>query len=175
MATQPGPDSECFEERAWLRGGAGQRLEGGLSPGVRSGWGSRLGNAVRCRPAILPPGQLCGEAGRHQAHGCGVVWRVQGCVAFPCPWLGLAGKGADSAVGPPRPLGLGSTSVRDDSKLAPHLPVLSTPCGPVTGKCGSHLRIKMGSLDEAAFGTKCDWSQPEAPGGHSWPRELHAV
>lgn len=36
--------------------------------------------------------------------------------------------------------------------------------GCVGGKSGFHLGIKVGSLDEAAVGTGCDWRRPEAPG-----------
>lgn len=36
--------------------------------------------------------------------------------------------------------------------------------GCVAGRSGFPLGIKVGSLDDAAFGTGCDWSHSEAPG-----------
>lgn len=80
---------------------------------------------------------------------------MQLCAALPCPWLRLAGKGVDSAVRTlrlPLGLGLGSAHVQEDSKLAPHLPVLLPPCGPKAG-----MGVWQGRVDSTWESRSAPW------------------
>lgn len=150
-------DSECFEERAWLR--RGWARPGGMTE-PRVGRGARKPvRGMRCHPVTVWRGRTPGSSqvwgGRESA--------AVSCLALPLAEAGREGCGlscgtSQATLG----VGVGLCQCTGGFKAGAPPPCSITATwaydrdGCVAGKSGFHLGIKEGSLEEAAFGTGCD-------------------